>query len=44
MILADVGHNKIFSKINITNSFFQIPVHSDDIPLIAVNTLFGMYK
>ena len=39
-----MGCGKFFEKIDIMNSFFQILVHSDDIPLTAVNTLFGMYE
>jgi len=43
-ILTDVGYSKFFEKIDMMNSFFQTLVHSDDIPLTAVNTLFGMYE
>jgi len=43
-ILTDIGHRKIFGKINITNSFFQAQVYSDNIILTTVNTLFSIYK
>jgi len=39
-----MGYGKIFSKIDMTNSFFQTLVYPDDISLIAVNTWLGMYK
>ena len=43
-ILADCAKGKIWSKLDITNSFFQTLVHPDDIPLTAVTTPFGLYK
>lgn len=43
IILADVECSKTFDKIDMTNFFFQILVHSDNILLMAVNTPFNMY-
>jgi hypothetical protein len=43
-ILADCGKGKIWSVINMTNSFFQTRVHPDNIHLIAVTTPFGLYE
>ena len=37
-ILADCAKGKIWSKMDMTNSFFQMRVHSDDIHLTAVTT------
>lgn len=37
-ILADCGKGKIFSKIDMTNTFFQMQVHPDKIHLTAVWT------
>ena len=43
-ILADCAKGKIWSKLDMTNSFFQTRVHPDDIPLTAVTTPFGLYE
>ena len=43
-ILVDIEYSKIFSKIDMTNSFFQILVYLDNILLIVVNTLFSIYE
>ena len=43
-ILADCGKGRVWSKLNMTNSFFQTLVHSDDVPLTAVSTPFGLYE
>lgn len=43
-ILADCGRGKVFSKMDMTNSFFQTIVHPDDVHLTAVSTLFGLYE
>ena len=43
-ILADCAKGKIWSKLDMINSFFQTWVHPDDIPLTAVTTPFGLYK
>ena len=37
-ILADCAKGKIWSKLGMTNSFFQTLVHPEDIPLTAVTT------
>ncbi len=43
-ILADAGTRKIWSKLDMTDSFFHTKMHPDSIPLTAVNTPFGLYK
>lgn len=43
-ILADCGRGKIFSIMDMTNSFFQTLVHPDDVHLTAVSTPFGLFK
>jgi hypothetical protein len=43
-ILADCSNAKIWSVIDMINSFFQTRVHPDDIHLTAVTTLLGLYK
>jgi hypothetical protein len=43
-ILADCGRGKIWSMIDMTNSFFQTRVHPDDIGKTSVTTLFGLYE
>ena len=43
-ILADCAKGKIWSKLDMTNLFFQTLVHPDDIPLTAVTTPFGLYE
>jgi len=43
-ILADCAKGKIWSKLDMTNSFFQTRVHPDDVHLTAVTTPFGLYE
>ena len=43
-ILNDCAKGKIWSTIDMTNSFFQTRMHPDDVPLTAVNTPFGLYE
>ena len=43
-ILADCAKGKIWSKLDMTNSFFQTLVHPDDVHLMAVTTPFGLYE
>ncbi len=43
-ILADAGTRKIWSKLDMTDSFFHTKMHPDSIPLTAVNTPFGLYE
>ena len=43
-ILVDCAKGKFWSKLNITNSFFQTLVHPDDVPLMAVTTPFRLYE
>ena len=43
-ILSDCAKGRIWSKLDMTNSFFQTCVHPDDIHLTAVTTPLGLYK
>jgi hypothetical protein len=43
-ILADCTKGKVWSVINMTNSFFQTRVHPDDIHLTAITTPLGLYE
>ena len=43
-ILNDCAKGKIWSSIDMTNSFFQTLMHPDDAHLTAVNTPFGLYE
>jgi hypothetical protein len=43
-ILANCAKGKIWSKMDMTNSFFQTRVHPDDIHLTAVTTPLGLYE
>ena len=43
-ILSDCGSSKFFASIDMTNSFFQTRMHPDDVKLMAVNTLWGLYE
>jgi len=43
-ILADCAKGKIWSKMDMTNSFFQTRVHPDNVHLTAVTTPFGLYE
>ena len=43
-ILADCAKGKIWSKLDMTNSFFQTQVHPNDVHLTAVMTPFGLYE
>ncbi len=43
-ILSNCGKGQFFAKIDMTNSFFQTQVHSDDIPLTAVTTAVSLYE
>jgi hypothetical protein len=43
-ILADCGKGKIWSKLDMMNSFFQTRVHPDDMHLTAVTTPLGLYE
>src|SRR5215472_7085835 len=43
-ILADLGHGKIFGKIDMTMAFHQTRVHPDDIHLTAITTPLGLLE
>ena len=43
-ILADCAKGKIWSKLDMTNSFFQTWVHPNNILLTVVTMPFGLYK
>jgi len=42
--LADAGQGKIWSKMDMTNSFFHTWMHPDSIALTAITTPFGLYE
>ena len=43
-ISADCAKGSIWSTIDMTDSFFQMRMHPDDVPLTAVTTPFGLYE
>lgn len=43
-ILADCAKGKIWGKLDMTNLFFQIRVHPDNVKYTAVTTPFGLFK
>lgn len=43
-VLADCAKGKIWSKMDMTNSFFQTRMHPDDVHLTAVTTPLGLYE
>lgn len=43
-ILADCAKGKIWGTIDMTNSFFQMRMHPNDVHLTAVNTPLGLYE
>jgi hypothetical protein len=43
-ILADAGKGKIWSVMDMTNSFFHMRMDPESIPLTAVSTPFGLYE
>jgi hypothetical protein len=43
-ILADAGKGKIWSILDMTNSFFHTCMHPDSIALTAITTPFGLYE
>jgi reverse transcriptase-like protein/integrase-like protein len=43
-ILVDCRQGKIFTMMDMMNSFFQMRMHPDDVPLTAVNTPWGLYE
>ena len=43
-ILADCGNGKIWSTIDMTDSFFQTKIHPDDIHKTAITTPLGSYE
>ncbi len=43
-ILADTGLGKIWSKLDMMDSFFHTKMHPDSIPLTTVNMPFGLYE
>ncbi|GBE81436.1 reverse transcriptase-RNase H-integrase [Sparassis crispa] len=43
-ILANCAKGKIWSKMDMMNSFFQTRVHPDDVHLTAVTTPLGLYE
>lgn len=43
-ILMDCANGKIWGKIDMTNSFFQMLVHPDHVKYTVTVTLFGLWK
>jgi hypothetical protein len=43
-ILVDAGHGKIWSKLDMTDSFFHTKMDPDSIALTAVTTPLGLYE
>ena len=43
-ILSDCAKGTLWAKIDMTNSFFQMRVHLDDVKFTAIMTLFGLYE
>jgi len=43
-IPVDCPKGKIWSKLDMTNSFFQTHIHPDDVHLTAVTTPFSLYE
>jgi hypothetical protein len=43
-ILADCAKGKVWSKLDMTNSFFQTRMDPNDMPLTAVTTPLGLYE
>lgn len=43
-ILHDCVKGKIFAVLDLTNVFFQIPMHPDHMHLTAVSTPYGLYE
>lgn len=43
-ILNDCAKGQYFAKIDMTNAFFQTQMHPDDVPLMAISTLFGLFE
>ena len=43
-ILNDCAKGRYFAKIDMTNAFFQTPMHPKDIHLTAVTTPFGLFE
>jgi len=43
-ILADCACGVIYASLDMTNSFFQMRMYDEDIPLTTVNTPWGLYE
>lgn len=43
-VMAAVGKAKVWSKLDMTDSFFQTTVHPDDVHLTALTTPLGLYE
>jgi hypothetical protein len=43
-VLSDCAKGKVWSKMDMTNSFFQTRMHPDDVHLTAVTTPWGLYE
>ena len=43
-ILQDCTGHKFYGMVDMTNSFFQMQMHSDLVKYTVVNTPFGLYE
>jgi hypothetical protein len=43
-ILKDCAKGKFFGKIDMTNAFFQMQVHPDDMKYLTIHTPWGKYE
>ena len=43
-LLASIGKGKIFSKLDLSNAYFQLALHEDSKPLVTISTHRGLYR
>jgi len=44
VVLSDAARASIWGKIDMTNAFFQTPIHEDDIEKTAIKTPWGLFE
>ncbi|GAA5826830.1 hypothetical protein JCM3770_005419 [Rhodotorula araucariae] len=44
VVLADAARAKVWGKIDMTNAFFQSPMHKEDIEKTAIKTPWGLFE